>query len=235
MLHQNKYIVQNTFLQQTFWYLKQTLSLYFYHPRLSSLCQTVVTSCPCQRDRHSRGYGHLPPRDIELIPFQTVSVDLIGPWTIPIHNQAITFFNALTSMDQVSNLFEATRLREKTSAHVAMKFVNTWLARYPHPQHCIHDRGSEFTGFAFQNMLQHHHIHSKPITVRNPQANSLIERAHQTMASQLRSLIHRNTQLNHIHQANDIIDTALASTVFAFRATIHTTLHHTSLHYIASH
>ena len=49
---------------------------------------------------------------------------------------------------------------------------------------------------------------------------------HQTMASQLQSLIHHNPP-QIFHQANEIIDMALAATIPALRTAAHNTLHTT--------
>ena len=77
-----------------------------------------------------------------------IAVDLIGPWTLEVANQRVTF-HALTIIDLVTNLVEVVRLDNKMSAHVAMQFVNTWLARYPKPTSCVFDQGGEFIGWAF--------------------------------------------------------------------------------------
>ena len=120
---------------------------------------------------------------------------------------------------------QQARLINKTSRHIAMHFENTWLSRYPWPLRCVRDQGKEFIGFEFLNMLRRNNIQSVPTTVKNPQGNSILcERMHQTMASQLRSVIHCNPPQN-LHQANKIIDTALAATIFALRTAAHNTLH----------
>ena len=110
-----------------------------------------------------------------------------------------------------------------TSLEAATQFKNLYLSRYPRPANCIHDQGPEFIGWEFQQMLARNGIKSKPITEKNPQANSIIERAHQTMANQLRALFHRHRPQNVI-QVRQLIDTAIASTIYAFRATVHGTL-----------
>eukprot|EP00957_Ditylum_brightwellii_P134508 10254432-Ditylum_brightwellii.AAC.1 len=66
------------------------------------------------------------------------------------------------------------------AAHVVQQFENVWLARYPRPGKCIHDNGGEFIGAAFQEMLQRMGVEDAPTTSRNPQANSVCKRLHQT-------------------------------------------------------
>ena len=104
-------------------------------------------------------------------------------------------FIALTIIDMVTNLAELVLLENKTSAHVALQFENTWLARYPRPVHCIYDQGTEFIGYHFQRMLQRHLIQGHPILAKNPQANSIYDCMHQTVGNALRVL----TTLNPPH------------------------------------
>jgi hypothetical protein len=57
----------------------------------------------------------------------------------------------------------------------------------------------------------------KPITTRNPQANAIIERVHQTIGNIIRTF---NVQAM---DTNDPWTGILAATMFAIRATVHTT------------
>ena len=57
-------------------------------------------------------------------------MDLIGPWIIQVCNRPYEF-NALTVIDNVSNLVELVRIDKKTAAHVARKYAQVWLSRYP--------------------------------------------------------------------------------------------------------
>ena len=61
-------------------------------------------------------------------------------------------------------------------------------------------------------------IKKRAITARNPQANSIIERVHQTIGQMLRSLQIQNTE-----NVTDPFKGILAAICFAVRATVHTT------------
>jgi hypothetical protein len=63
-------------------------------------------------------------------------------------------FNALTVIDTVSIFFKIVRIDKKTSAHVAQKYAQVWLSRYPWPARCVHDNVGEFVGPEFQFLLQ---------------------------------------------------------------------------------
>ena len=56
-----------------------------------------------------------------------------------------------------------------------------WLSRYPWLQKIVYNRSSEFMG-DFANMIaDDYNITKRPISVRNSQAKSIIERIHQTL------------------------------------------------------
>ena len=184
-----KIVVPSTLLPQLLtWYhlilghcgqqrLYNTVRARFHAENLQKKCIEIVNKCPkkCQFNKQSnRSYGHLPPRIAALLPWETVAVDLIGPWKIKV-NQIELEFHALTCIDPVSNVIEAIRIRNKTSEHVAEQFRNCWLSRYPRPLKCIHDNGGEFIGWNFQEMLTRAGIRSKPTSVKNPQSNAVCE------------------------------------------------------------
>jgi transposase InsO family protein len=168
-----------------------TIEVHFYHPNLREIVDSVVGACDsCQRNKlPGRGYGELPPREADSVPWNEVAVDLVGPWTVLVQQQAFVFL-ALTCIDPVTGLAELIRLQDKTSAHVAMKFENEWLARYPRPLRCVHDQGGEFEGREFQHVLTMNGIKDVPTTAKNPQSNAIVERLHRTVEDCLRTLVH---------------------------------------------
>ena len=204
--------------------LIDTIATHLYHPDLRSQAQEVVQRCPvCQRYKLSGpGYGQLPPRDALLVPWEEVAVDLIGPWHINVQDQDLTFL-ALTCIDNVTHLAELSLIRNKSSAHVAMRFENEWLARYPRPTKCIYDRVTVFTGAEFQSMLIRYSIHRSPTSVKNPQANAICERMHQSVTNILRPLLHAHYPQT-IQAAQDVMATALAQASHALRCAVHRTL-----------
>ena len=74
-------------------------------------------------------------------------------------------------------------------------------------------------GKDFRDMLTDYGIQKKPITVRNPQANAIIERVHQTIGDMIRSM-----QLNGVQLLPDNPwGGVLSATAFAVRSTVHST------------
>jgi len=144
-------------------------------------------------------------------------VDLIGPWRVNV-NQLDVEFLALTIIDPATNLVELIRLRNKTSDHVAQQFANVWLARYPWPESCTHDNGGEFTGLAFQHLLEQCAIRSRPTSSRNPQSNAICERMHHTVGNILRTILH-GEQVT-ATTANEIVDNALSTAIHVLRSSV---------------
>jgi hypothetical protein len=167
-----------------------------------------------------------------MAPWQENHVDLIGPWKIKINGINVEFL-ALTVIDPVTNLVELVRLDNKSSEHVAQQYANTWLSRYPWPEACIHDNGGEFVGLPFQRLLEQCAIRSRATTARNPQANAICERMHQTVGNILRTLLHGEPVT--AQTAPAIVDNALATTVHALRTAISRSLSNHSPGELAFH
>ena len=153
-----------------------------------------------------------------MTPWNEVAVDLIGPWKVKLGGKDLEF-NALTCIDPVTNLVEIIRINNKEAHHVAQQFENVWLSRYPRPNCCVHDQGGEFMGYEFQRKLQQHGIIDVPTTSRNPQANSVCERMHQTVANVLRTTLQLKPPKNELEAIQQIED-AIATTVYATRVSV---------------
>ena len=62
----------------------KTISQTVYWPGLEAQCRHLVKHCKmCQLSKRLRSkYGKLPPKDVDLRPWNTVCIDCIGPLTI---------------------------------------------------------------------------------------------------------------------------------------------------------
>ena len=170
---------------------------------------------------NGRLYDYLVPRQTLLVATWTeCAVNLIGPLKITIHGREVDF-KALTTLDSVTNLLEIIQTNDKSSAHVAHQFSSCWLSRYPWSTQVIHDKGGEFIGWEFQNLLRQLSIQSVPTTtvLKNPQSNAIIERLHQTMRDILRVMLHNNPPYDE-NDANQIVDNVLATCVHSSRCAV---------------
>jgi hypothetical protein len=108
------------------------MSLTFYNPQLHKIVEAVVAPCAhCQHYKNvQRGHGATAPWEADILLWNHVAVDRIGPWVLKVYNREERFYT-LTILDMVTNLTEIVQLDNHTSAHAATMFTNTWLARYP--------------------------------------------------------------------------------------------------------
>ncbi len=204
--------------------LYSSMSRHFTVPKLKEYCTQFVSQCAaCQKYKlPGPGKGELPPKNLTTLPWDEVAVDLIGPWSFKAGNVTYEFF-ALTMIDPFTTLSEIVRIDNKDSRYIAYKFENEWLSRYPRPLRCIHDQGQEFTGAPFQLMLQANGIKDVPTTVKNPQANAVNERLHQTVQNILRTYLHTHDVSNPAN-AHLLVDACFATARHAVRSAIHRTL-----------
>ena len=109
-------------------------------------------------------------------------------------------------------------MKDGTAESAAKAFEHCWLARYPWPDSCVHDKGGEFTGDKFQQLLISSNIRADPITTKNPQGQGAVERMHETIGNIIRTLEHAHPPTD-IMQAEEIVDDALATAMHAMRVT----------------
>jgi len=192
--------------------MENTVSQHLTWKGLRKTVHDVCTKChTCQlTKRTKKKYGHLPTKEAETVPWDTLCVDLIGPYNIQRKNQKkpLTLW-AVTMIDPATGWFEIASITTKRADVIANIIEQTWFTRYPWPSQVILDRGTEFMA-EFTGMLENEYgITKKPITKRNPQANSIIERVHQTLGQTM--------------EEENPWDGILAAVAFAVRATVHTT------------
>ena len=182
-----------------------------------------VKICPlCQRTKQrQKKYGLLPPKEAEATPWDKLCVDLIGPYKIRRKGQKDLICRCVTMIDPATGWFEIHQYDDKQSITVANIVEQEWFSRYPWPTQVTFDRGSEFIGQEFQQMIKEDYgIKPKPITVRNPQANAIVERVHQVIGNIIRTF---ELETNYLDD-NDPWKGILSATAFAVRSTFHTTL-----------
>ena len=205
---------------------EETISQHLWWPNMREHITRIVSHCDsCQRNkRHNRKFGLLPPKEAESIPWDKLCVDLIGPYKIRRKGQPDLVCRCVTMIDPATGWFEICQYDDKRSITVANIVEQEWLCRYPWPTQITFDRGSEFIGHDFKDMVKNDYgIKTKPITTRNPQANAIVERVHQVIANIIRTF---ELQDNYLDE-DDPWKGILAATAFAVRSTYHTTLQKT--------
>jgi len=122
-------------------------------------------------------------------------------------------------IDLATGWVEICALPGAQADHVSNEVELALLTRYPQPTKIILDRGNEFLA-EFKTLIKDDFdVALKPITAQNPQANSILEHVHQTIGN----IIHTMKEQDIVLDNGNPWDGILASTMFALRATVHTT------------
>lgn len=161
--------------------MKSTISQVFTWSTLERDTIKLVDAClACSKAKHSTvRYGKLPAKKAIAWPWFEIAVDSIGPY-------GKQKFRALTIIDTSTRLIEILPALDGSSAEAAFLLDRHWLNRYPRPMRCIYDAGSEFKK-EFQELLDSYGIEHAATTVRNPQANAVIERVHRVIGDKMRT------------------------------------------------
>ena len=174
----------------------------------------------CQKFKKKRKkYSKLPPKVVDLTPWECVCIDLVGPYTVTDKMGNDRVLTAMTFIDPATGWFKVAKIPEKNSARISQIFNNTWLSRYPRPQKVIFDNGNEFKK-DFLPLLKDFAIKPTPTTIKNPQANAILERVHQVLGDMLHTKNLQSYDFDDIDPWGEL----LASVAWAIRSTHHTTL-----------
>ncbi len=205
-------------------------------------------SCQVNR-RHSQKYGYLPPKRVITTPWKALCVDLIGPYTLEGIDGSSIDFMCLTMIDTATSWFEIVELPtvtqettvppagkgkkvtfvkntkaaapyfDKSSAQISNLVYKTWLSRYPRCPYLIYNNGSEFK-VHFRSLCDRYGIKCKPTSVKNPQANAILERHDGVLGNMLRT---SELDMAESVKACDI-NVFLSDAAWAIRSTYHTVL-----------
>ena len=210
--------------------MELTIGQHYYWKSMRTTIQQVCRDCDTcttiKKSNKQRKRGLLPPKQAETIPWHTLCIDLIGPYTFGYppkkkgepDNRA--YLHCLTMIDPATGWFEIVEIPSKRADYISNYLEITWLSRYPWPTEIVMDRGREFAAEVATMLKEDYGIHKKLITTRNPQANAIVERVHKE--------IHSLVATMEIKDKRDLDDhfgwTGILSAVrAAVRATVHTT------------
>ena len=202
--------------------MELTMGQHYTWKGMRNTIQKVCKRCKaCQLNKPVlRAMGHLPPKTVEETPWERLCIDLIGPYQIDGKRgrSMDRTLHCLTMIDPATGWFEIAEIPAKRADEIINVLEQKWLVRYPKPCEIIMDRGSEFLAEVRQVLKDEYGITRKPITPRNPQANAMVERAHQTLGNMLNAM-----EIGQDENFQDRWDGILAAVGFAMRATVHTT------------
>ena len=75
---------------------------------------------------------------------------------------------------------------DKSSFMISNLVNKCWFSRYPRCKYVIYDNGSEFK-LHFEDLCESYGLKRKPTSIRNPQANAILERVHQVVMAMIRT------------------------------------------------
>jgi len=147
----------------------------------------------------------------------------MGPFTIKVRKGkkvSKRTIRALTIIDPATGWIEIAHIPEDdfNSARVSQLMNQYWITRYPRPVKCVCDNGNEFKT-VFKDFIKGFGIKYKPTTVKNPQANGIIERVHGVINDMLRTHDLDNHDFDPVDPWGDI----LAEIAWAIRTLYHRT------------
>jgi hypothetical protein len=108
---------------------------------------------------------------------------------------------------------------DKSSAQISNLVYKTWFSRYPRCRYIIYNNGSEFK-LHFRSLCDTYGIMRKPTSVKNPQANAILECIHAVLGNMLRT---SELDMAKSLKASDI-DIFLSDAAWAIHSTYQTVL-----------
>ena len=237
--------------------LEETLRSAMYWKGMRRSVRAHVKKChKCQvNKRRKHKYGKLPTKLVVTKPWDTLCVDLIGPYTLKGKDGTIIDFMCVTMIDPATSWFEIVELPvsqleeldaptvgkkgkkkgkksthdkdnkpkeayfDKSSATVGSLVNQCWFCRYPRCRAIIYDNGSEFK-LHFETLCDTYGLKRKPTSIKNPQANSILERMHQVITTMLRTA--ELDMADTVAPSN--VANFLTNAAWAVRSTYHTVL-----------
>ena len=142
-------------------------------PHLRFQVQELVRSCnACQQTkiyRHNK--AAIQPIHFKGGKFDSIHLDLIGPMTMSRNCKY-----ALTIIDRFSRWADAIPIPDITAETVARCLVSNWISRHGTPTTISHDRGAQFMGSVWKDLMMMLGTLNIKTTSYHPQSNGLIER-----------------------------------------------------------
>ena len=116
-------------------------------------------------------------------------VDWAGPWKVRVKldtGEITDFtFHMCSMIDSGTGWVEFSAIANTSGKNASKAVERYWLFSMPRPAECGHDNDPEFMFQEFWELLSEYNIKFKLTTIKNPQAQTLVERMHHTLTNQL--------------------------------------------------
>ena len=139
--------------------------------------------------RNKKQSRKLPPKEAESKPWDILYIDLIGQYQftpkgggkkyqMTTKNRKTVYLQTVTMIDPATDWIEIHTVPTAPVDLVSNIVELASVTRYPLRIKIIVDQGNEFLAESKTMIQADYGIIIKPITSRNPQANSILERGH---------------------------------------------------------
>ena len=141
---------------------------------------------------------------------------MICNWKGDQQHMCMTMINPATSWFEIVQV----PIDDKSLAHISQIFNNSWLSHYPWPVYCVYNNGGEFK-LHFKTLCAEYSIQMKPTSIKNLQANSVLEHVHQVVGNMLCSQLMDDQEE---WDAHDPFGEILSGIAWAIHSSYHTML-----------
>lgn len=159
----------------------------FWFPKLRRFVKKYVESClQCAYNKDNmakKKSGHLYPIQKVDIPFHTIHIDHLGPFTKSKKGNAYI----LTIVDGFTKYMFAKAVKSTKTKHT-LRVLQELFFDFGLPSRIVSDRGTSFTSTAFQKFCHIHGIKHILNAVACPRANGQAERFNQTILQAMSKL-----------------------------------------------
>ena len=164
---------------------------YYWLKIKAEICEWCKTCEACQRAKITR-HTRSEVSDFKLSGdrFEIVHIDIVGPLPIAYeYNDSYSskFRYLLTCIDRATRWTEAIPIADVAASTVAVAFMEIWITRFGVPSYVVTDRGSQFEAELFSELSRLTGFHRIRTTAYHPQSNGMIERAHRTIKTALKT------------------------------------------------
>ena len=119
------------------------------------------------------------------------------------------YLQAITMRDSATGWIEICSVPEARAELVANQVELVWLTRYPLPNKITIDRDKELLTLFKTMMANDFRIPWSSISVRNLQANTIVERVHQTIGNVIRTFKMQETDLVNENPLEGILSSSM--------------------------
>ena len=167
--------------------VKKTLKLFrrrFERVREETLYQAIVSSCEgCQLGSNYKPRALHQGKIESVSPWDVISIDVMGP-SVP-GRKGKRFI--LSVIDCFSRYLILIPIKDHNATTISQALFERVVGYFGCPRKILSDRGTEFTGRVWGEMMEMLGIQQILTSLYYPQGNGIIERSHRTVGNMVRA------------------------------------------------